>query len=659
MSREKGSVYFSSAFETKKVLPLDARQLVGTYADLTLPATWEDDDNLTWLYTGAMVAVGNDGDPSKNGIYWLCAADYTVSSNWVKVGEGTGTITGGKNGLGTDGANIVLGGDLLSGTTINASGNTFYLTNVNDFQVLTSGLTGIIGIDTTGILLEFSGTSVSLEGNTGLVYNTDYSATFIDNSLVSKKYVDTVATGLQPKTAVWVATTGETVDLTGGTFGGTIDGIMIVNEDRVLIKNQNGSIPDVENGIYIYSGGSNTFYRSPDFNGLPSGEVKQGALIPVLTGVTNQNTLWVLITEDPITVNTTPLSFTPFSTPGNYTGDVGIDITGTVISVDGLSLAGDSILWTGDTFNVDVTTGTLATALASKLNVSVFSGYTGTTETRLQGIENDIIYISGVTDTKLDNNIFTGYTASTEIRLTGIEDDVDYLSGITESKLDASIFTGYTANTEIRLQGIENDIQYISGVTDSKLNTTTFANYTGSTQPILNAALTGATNGLNFLDRCVKLGGDLIENTIINLNVFDFKFSGDSVQYDADYSGSYVPRSLVDKEYVDNQVTGSSNTIGICNVLGSYTGTTTDDFIGVSGGTAVCITLPANPKFGQRISVSDVCGNALADNITILCNSAAPSRSINGAASALINTEYGSITFINNGSFWSAVAFIN
>lgn len=687
MSREKGSVYFSAGFETKKVIPLDARQLVGTYADLTLPATWEDDDNLSWLYAGAIVAVSSDGDSSKNGIYWLCATDYTVSSNWVKVGEGTGTITGGTNGLSTSGANIVLGGDLDNNTIIDGQDYDLDIINVNSFSVSTSGLTALVGIDTTGILLEFSGTSVLLENNSGFVYDADYSTTFVNESLVTKRYVDAIATGLQPKTAVRVSTsTGDTnIDLSGGTFGGTIDGIIIVDGDRVLIKNQNGIIPDIENGIYIYSADTNTFYRSPDFNGTPEGEVSQGALIPVLTGATNRNTLWVLITADPI-VDVTPLSFTPFSTPGNYTGENGVNVVGTVISLNVPDLAGDHIEWDGTQFNVipsGITSG--------YTTLSQFNTYTGDTEIRLTGIEDDIIYISGITDTKLDNDIFTGYTASTEVRLTGIEDDIDYLSGVTESKLDTSvftgytasteirltdiendiqyisgqtltisIFTGYTASTEIRLTDIENDIQYISGITDNKLDTSIFANYTGTTQPILNAALTGATNGLEFSNRVVRFGGDLIQNTTINLSTFDLKFSGDSLQYSADYSATYVPRSIPDVDFVtgytQSAITSSSNVLNIVDFTGiTYTATTTSDFIGASGGTT--IYLPDDPKDGQRIVVADIGGNALMSPIKIDGNG---KEILKSTDQATINTEFGSITFIyNSKGFWSTAAFIN
>src|SRR5690606_20741312 len=165
----------------------------------------------------------------------------------------------------------------------------------------------------------------------------------------------------------------------------------------------------------------------------------------------------------------------------------------------------------------------------------IFTGYTASTEVRLTGIEDDIDYLSGVTESKLDTSVFTGYTASTEIRLTDIENDIQYISGQT---LTISIFTGYTASTEIRLTDIENDIQYISGITDNKLDTSIFAAYTGTTQPILNAALTGATNGLTATGRVVKLGSALTENTTINLSTFSLTFSDNPIAYAEDYSRS-------------------------------------------------------------------------------------------------------------------------
>ncbi len=717
MSREKGSVYFSAGFETKKVIPLDARQLVGTYADLTLPATWEDDDNLSWLYAGAIVAVSSDGDSSKNGIYWLCATDYTVSSNWVKVGEGTGTITGGTNGLGTDGANIVLGGDLTSGATINGQGlYDINFSNVDGFNVSTSGNTTEIILEPAGITLAYSGTTVSLDTTEGLIYGDAYTSS---NPLwiPTKAYVDGVAIGLNVENSVLVATTGETIDLsTGGLL--TVDGIVLSDGDRVLVKSQTDAS---ENGIYIAS--ASTWVRSSDYNFDPPNEIANGDLIPVITGTTQFNSLWALTSPNPVESGDT-LTFTLFQMPTKFNEGVGIDISGNTISVDGASLEGTGVLWTGDTFNVDgsalVGNGIIwsgdtfnidGTTLAgdhiewdgTQFNVipsgitsgyttlSQFNTYSGDTEIRLTTIEDDIIYISGITDTKLDIDIFTGYTASTETRLTGIEDDIDYLSGVTENKLDTSVYTGYTATTEVRLTDIENDIdyisgqtltisiftgytaitetrltdiendiQYISGITDNKLDTSIFAAYTGTTQPILNAALSGATNGLTATGRVVKLGSALTENTTINLSTFSLTFSDNPIEYAADYSADYNARSIPDVDFVtgytQSAVTQSSNVLNIVDFTGTgYTATTESDFIGASGGTT--IFLPNPPKDGQRIVVADIGGNALMSPIKIDGNG---KEILKSTDQATINTEFGSITFIyNSKGFWSTAAFIN
>ncbi len=402
-------------------------------------------------------------------------------------------ITGATNGISkTDGHNIVLGGGLTQDTVI--SGTTFDFTvNTDNITLQSTGAIQLIDANGVGgITLESDGGTIAIIGNdslgvektkiefndtqmlvtdsrttpVGIVYAGDYSASFTNESLVTKRYVDSIATGLVPKAAVKAVTTVSdgNIDLTGGTFGGTIDGYTLLDGDRVLVTEQTLA---AENGIYVYTLATNDFARSSDFDGNPGSEVVDGNLIPVTTGDTLYNTIWVLVTPNPIVVGTTPLTFTLFSSPHELIAGLGISISGNTIAVNGSVLAGNSIVWTGNTFNVDITTGTLATALGSKLDVTAFNSYTGTTETRLLGIESDIedlqSDVTGLTATKLDITAFTGYSATTEIRLTGIEDDVDYISGVTDTKLDTTIFTGYTAATGTILSGIEDDLDYISG----------------------------------------------------------------------------------------------------------------------------------------------------------------------------------------------------
>jgi hypothetical protein len=264
----------------------------------------------------------------------------------------------------------------------------------------------------------------------GFEYGSDYAANFTVRSLVDKGYVDAIASGLDLKESVRVATTtGETdIDLTLGTFGGTIDGVALADGDRVLIKNQDSD--QSENGIYVYSSSSSTFARSIDFQ---NPYVTSGAFTFVSEGTKNAASGWVLVNTDPVDVGVDDLVFTQFSEAGDLTAGVGINITNGVISFAGASVAGDSITWSGTQLNIDISTGnTLGNALATKLNISDFNTYSGITDTRISDIEDDINYISGQTDSLVSD----------------LEDDITYISGVTDTKLNTDIFTGYTASTE-------------------------------------------------------------------------------------------------------------------------------------------------------------------------------------------------------------------
>ena len=292
MSRNTGTFNFAANFEGLLKAPIDAKQLVGTYADLTTPATWNGSGSV-WLYNGAMVVVGSDSTPENNGIYWLCDANnYTMTCAWKKAGSGsgTGTLTGVTNGLhltGVSGATVALGG-LLTQPTI------------------------------------FSGSSTN-----HLKYFNDYSAGFTTYSLIDKNYADNIVSGLRPKAAVKVATIGNlTYPFSGLT---SIDSQSISNGDRVLVKDQ--TLSGQTNGVWVAS--ASTWTRATDFDGSPFGEVVSGSYMWVLSGNTNANTSWVLDTPDPIYIHNitgTSLNFVLFSHVQDVTAGTGITvntITGT------------------------------------------------------------------------------------------------------------------------------------------------------------------------------------------------------------------------------------------------------------------------------------------------------------------------------------------
>lgn len=191
------------------------------------------------------------------------------------------------------------------------------------------------------------------------------SVTFVDTDYVTKWYVDSVATGVNPIGGSRVATTvaiGPSSTPETDTFTGTgvlpaIDGVTLSVGDFLLVKNE--ALPR-ENGIYIVTDDGAT--PGPNFildrvdgvNNFPNpalnnGVSAQGAITFIEEGATQAGNQYICTATAPIdVVNTNDLPWTLFSsaiTPslnqvlgaGNTTGGNNINIT-----------SGDSIIGTGD-----------------------------------------------------------------------------------------------------------------------------------------------------------------------------------------------------------------------------------------------------------------------------------------------------------------------
>lgn len=140
----------------------------------------------------------------------------------------------------------------------------------------------------------------------------------------TKAYVDAVANGTDWKQSVRVATTANLAALSGLL---TVDGVTLVAGDRVLVKDQTTASA---NGIYVAASGA--WSRATDADG--ANEVTAGMAVMVTEGSTNADSQWRLLTNDPITIGTTSLSFGQIGAGSSYSGGTGISISGNVISVD-------------------------------------------------------------------------------------------------------------------------------------------------------------------------------------------------------------------------------------------------------------------------------------------------------------------------------------
>lgn len=153
-----------------------------------------------------------------------------------------------------------------------------------------------------------------------------------DQALATRGYVDSVAAGLDPKDSCKVATTGN-ITLSGTQ---TIDGVSVVADDRVLVKDQTTG---TENGIYLCKTGS--WVRADD---LATGADAAGASMFIQDGSSNADKGFVCTSNSgSAVVGTDALTFSQFTGASNIT-------------------AGDGLTKTGDTLDVNVDDSTIEIA---------------------------------------------------------------------------------------------------------------------------------------------------------------------------------------------------------------------------------------------------------------------------------------------------------
>lgn len=130
------------------------------------------------------------------------------------------------------------------------------------------------------------------------------------------------------------------VTLSGGTPN-SVDGVNLSLNDRVLVVGQTSG---VQNGIYyvttLGSGSNGTWTRSIDTD--TTGELDSGTIVMVTEGAIYSDTQWKLITNDPITIGSTALTFVQnylanSISNGNTSFAIGSSNANATISVAGTS----------------------------------------------------------------------------------------------------------------------------------------------------------------------------------------------------------------------------------------------------------------------------------------------------------------------------------
>lgn len=287
-----------------------------------------------------LTVSGEDASTTNKGIASFDSTDFTVSSGAVSVNA------------------ITLGSSSLNpgATTTDIAGLTSLV--VDDLTI--NGNTITSGQTNQNISLNPNGSGTVNVNNSRITNVTDPTQA---QDAATKAYVDAVKQALDIKDSVRVATTAAITISTALNVGDAIDGVTLADGDRVLVKNQTDAS---QNGIYL--AGSSPV-RAADAN--TSLEVTSGMFCFVEEGTVNGDNGFVLTTNDPITLDTTDLTFTQFNGAGQ------------IIAGDALWKSGNTLNFNDDNITLEVNAdkarikGITATAVGDLLiGAATNGGYT-------------------------------------------------------------------------------------------------------------------------------------------------------------------------------------------------------------------------------------------------------------------------------------------
>ncbi len=371
----------------------------------------------TSVANNAITISGEDASTTNKGVASFATADFAVTSGAVTI-----------KALGV--SNAQLAGSIANAKLVN-DGITIGSTDTSLGDTITAlpGLTQVvvddITIDGSVVSTTAGNTNISLtpHGTGTVTVPSGYQGRsgFTSDSLANKAYVDSVANGLDVKASVRVATTanlGATYSNGAGTLTNSgaqaaiaIDGITLIAQDRVLVKNQTAG---AQNGFYkvttVGTGSTNwVLTRTPDADA--ASELTAGAFTFAEEGTANGDNGYVLSTDGAVTLGTTAITFEQFSGAGQITAGNGLTKNGNTIDAVGtsnrISVAADTIdISTSYVGQTSITTlGTIAgSAQWAATDVAVAHGGTG-----LSAFTSNGVLIANTGGTALDFETGTQY----------------------------------------------------------------------------------------------------------------------------------------------------------------------------------------------------------------------------------------------------------
>ena len=297
--------------------------------------------------TGTVSGLSLSGTVTSTGSLTLGGTLAVLPSNFAS--QTANTVLAAPNGsAGTPTFRAIVAADI---PTLNQN-TTGTASNVTGIVAVANGGTGanVAATARTNLSAAASGantdiTSIAL--TTGTISTSPVSGT----DIVNKAYADSIASGINFHQSVRLATaaalpantynngtSGVGATLTANANGAlSVDGVAVVAGNRILVKDE---VAGANNGVYVVTqvGSGSTPYiltRATDFDSAGTGvdQIDAGDFFLVTAGSTLSNTSWVQQTPLPITVGTTPITFTQFAAPVLYSAGTGLTLTGTVFSI--------------------------------------------------------------------------------------------------------------------------------------------------------------------------------------------------------------------------------------------------------------------------------------------------------------------------------------
>lgn len=598
------------------------------------------------IFTGnprVPTAAANDNDTTAASTAFVTGAIATAGSGYVTL-AGSQTITGAKtlDGITTFTAEAILNG--AGGGFLTVEGTGAYWQNSSSISLQSSSFMTVGGsssglrwldvqvsgdadsrfeMDNTGEMTWGNGTNpvdVQLSRTAANVLSLGSGDTLrvpqapvVATDVANKEYVDSVASGIDWKGSVRVATaaalpaysrTGNVITASANGALAAVDGVTLVLNDRILLKD---GAAGADNGLYSVTqvGTAGTPYiltRTADADNSPVGEVTAGLAVFVAEGTANADTAWVLTTNDPITLNTTALAFAQFSSSAttlNALSDV--DTTG---AADGSLLRYEA---TGSQWN---DTSTLLFTDAGQLQVTT----TGASAGILLGGDANLYRAAAdalATDAEfraVGENIFAQFGAAQAVTIgnVGPSGESAILLG---SSGDTSLFRG-GAN----LLRTNDDFQ------------------------VGTAAIIAGTTGQLTITTAGSTGGIVLGN---DTNLYR--------------SAANVLKTDDSLDVAGKLIAAAGQRVAVSTVkTGAYSVDLAIDYIirtDTSGG-ALTVTLPASHTAGDIVVIKDVTGSAETNNVTVDPSDA---DTIDGASTFVLTVNYQAATFVSNGTNWLVV----